>query len=527
MKYNLTGFIALSLFFNSLAYAKNELTKSEDITLQVSQYINSTWTTLTRNSNSFVDGHTDPKLPNAKTILYVPQEEDINKIKAIVAKATPPTVMEHIQITDLPKDVTQIKEHGLLYLPYPYVVPGGRFNEMYGWDSYFIELGLLADNHVGMAKNMVENIIYEVMHYGTILNANRTYYLQRSQPPFLTEMILAYYKKTKDKAWLKSTLPAINKLYQFWQTSPHYIPSIGLSRYYAGGQGATPEESPLYYQKALEYYKTHEIGDYDKSLYYDEKANKLTDRFYIADRSVRESGFDITAKFGPFGAAILDYAPVDLNVLLYKHEKQAGEIYAMLGDQVTAAKWNKRAEERANKINKYMWNESLGYYFDYNFKRHRLRPYVYATTFYPLWAGIASKDQADAVVSNLPNLLAAGGIVTSTYRPKLQWDAPFGWAPMQYFAVKGLNHYGYKDLAKEVASRFVNTVNVGYKQAHTLFEKYDVQTISTSTGDKIGFSYSTNETGFGWTNGVYLIFTDFLKETTEVVTANAPIAKVA
>lgn len=510
MKKWLACLVALNVIHIQTASADNLIIKSEDISLQVNQYIDDSWVTLTRSTYKVLDAHADDKLPSAKTILYVPKKEDIAKIKEQIAKETPPDKFSKIEIKYLPEDPTQVKEHGLLYLPYPYVVPGGRFNEMYGWDSFFIELGLLANNRIKMAKNMVDNIIYEIEHYGTILNANRSYYLQRSQPPFLTEMILAYYHKTGDKQWLKSTLPAINKLYQFWMTPPHLIPGLGLSRYYAGGVGATPEESPTYYQKALEYYKTHNVGDYDKSLYYDSKQNKLTDRFYIADRTVRESGFDISAKFGPFGAAILDYASVDLNVLLYRHEKEAGEIYSVLGDQHTAKIWEERAKIRAARINKYMWNESLGYYFDYNFKTHRLRPYVYATTFYPLWAGIASKEQADAVINNLPSLLASGGIVTSTYRPKLQWDAPFGWAPMQYFAVRGLAKYGYHDLAKDVARRFVHTVNKGYQEAHTIFEKYDVQSISTQSNTKIGFSYSTNETGFGWTNGVYLVFNNFL-----------------
>ena len=135
--------------------------------------------------------------------------------------------MKQVEIRTLPRDVLSIREHGLLYLPHPYVVPGGRFNEMYGWDSYFIQVGLLRDGELARARDMVENFIYEIVHYGTILNANRTYYLSRSQPPFLTRMILGVYEQTGDTAWLRSTVPAIDRYYRFWTTEPHAVADVG------------------------------------------------------------------------------------------------------------------------------------------------------------------------------------------------------------------------------------------------------------------------------------------------------------
>ncbi|HFD2360853.1 TPA: trehalase family glycosidase, partial [Legionella pneumophila] len=235
-------------------------------------------------------------------------------------------------------------------------------------------------------------------------------------------------------------------------------------------------------------------------------SNQLTELFYIADRTVRESGFDITAKFGPFSAGILDYAPVDLNVLIYQMENDLGIIYKILGNKENATIWTQKAEARAALINHYLWDDKAGYYFDYNFKTKQLKPYIYATTFYPLWAGIASKDQAQSLVNNLPVLLTRGGLLTSCYIQGVQWDAPFGWAPLQYFAVLGLNRYGYKELALDIANRFVNTIHIGFQEAHTLFEKYDVQNMSIHTENKIQYSYNTNVVGFGWTNGVYLVF---------------------
>ncbi|ASQ46004.1 trehalase family glycosidase [Legionella clemsonensis] len=496
--------------FISLNTAANNLKNSQNP--EVTRYIEKSWDILVRDNHHLLKSQHDAKLTAQRLIIYVSKEEDINAIRNEAIKKFPPNKNRLIEFRYLPKDISTISEHGLLYLPYPYVVPGGRFNEMYGWDSYFIELGLLEHNRFNLARHMVDNIIYEINHYGTILNANRSYYLERSHPPLLTEMILAYYHRTGDKEWLAKTLPAINKLYQYWMSPPHFIAELGLSRYYAMGEGPCPEESLSYYAKVTDYFKTHQINDYDKSMYYDKKTNQLTPLFYRADRTVRESGLDITAKYGPFSAAILDYVPVDLNVLLYKLEEEASEIHRILNDFPAAQKWRELAVKRAERINRYLWDEQKGYYFDYNFKNKELRPYIYATTFYPLWAGIASKEQATAIVNNLPKLLAKGGLLTSTNYPGFQWDAPFGWAPLQYFAVYGLKRYGYTDLALDIAQRFVSTVNKGFLEGHTIFEKYDVETLSVKTKDKIKYSYSSNETGFGWTNGVYLVFLNLIKQ---------------
>jgi alpha,alpha-trehalase len=505
-------FILFTILLYLLPNVAETASPVTDLKWQIASYINSTWDSLTRNNSDFHAAHLDPKLPLQKHIIYISRKENLDKIIHDLSASMTKDDFAHLQITYLPKDISQIKEHGLLYLPYPYVVPGGRFNEMYGWDSCFIVFGLLENNRLKLAKSMIEDLIYEVNFYGTILNANRTYYLQRSQPPLLTEMILAYYNKTHDKKWLQSTLPAVKKLYQYWMMTPRYVPEIGLSRYYANGAGPTPEESPIYYEKVLNFYQNNAVGEYNKSLYYDQKLNILTPLFYVADRTVRESGFDITAKYGPFGASILDYVSVDLNVLLYQMEKQTGQIYTILGNKDAAVIWSARANKRSKLINQYLWDPALGYYFDYNIKTKHVRNYIFATTFYPLWAGIASKEQASIIIKNLPVLLAEGGIVSSIYTTQVQWDAPFGWAPFQYFAVNGLLQYGYNDLAKDVAKRFIKTVTDTFQQTHLIFEKYDVENISMHTSDKVSYGYNTNEIGFGWTNAVYLMFSKLLNE---------------
>ena len=494
--------IFFNIFFISNSFAQEI---NMDTTHNVMNYIYINWDVLTRNnSDYFKTGATNSNVLKQKNILYISKNENIDKVRQELKQQLTEEEYKKVRIEILPADLSKISEHGLLYLPYSYVVPGGMFNEMYAWDSYFIELGLIRHGRLELAKNMVENIIYEINYYGTILNANRTYFIKRSNPPLLTRMIFAYYEKTQNKAWLKSTLSAINKLYNYWTTPPRLIPEIGLSRYCAGGKGATPEELPSYYEKVKNYYKNNKVLDYDKNMYYNAEKNELTPLFYIADRTVRESGFDLSSKFGIFGAPILDYAPVDLNVLLYQLEKDTSQIYGILEDKENENIWLQRATKRSKLIDKYMWDDKLGYYFDYNFKSKMTRPYIYATTLYPLWAGIASKDQAEKIVDNISDLLAPGGIVTSTTISKFQWDAPFGWAPLQYFAVKGLANYGHTALAQDIAKRFIKTINVNFEKTHLIHEKYDVQTLSISSTDKINYGYNTNETGFGWTNGVYL-----------------------
>ena len=262
----------------------------------IQDYIRRTWTSLTRSNRNLATAAVDPKfspLPNGRWPVYVPATENPRQIETQLRREMAPADMQKIEIRKLP-DLAQIKEQGLLYLPLPYVVPGGRFNEMYGWDSYFIQLGLLRDNDLDLAKDMADNFLYEIRNYGKILNANRTYYLTRSQPPFLTQMLLGVYERTKDRKWLADAIPAVESYYSFWTTEPHLTPSTGLSRYYDLGDGPAPEslsaerdaQGLTHYDRVREYYKTHQVPDYQVGEFYDRKRDILTELFYKGDRSI-------------------------------------------------------------------------------------------------------------------------------------------------------------------------------------------------------------------------------------------------
>jgi alpha,alpha-trehalase len=478
----------------------------------VREYITRTWTLLTRSVRDLPRAAPDPKMrraPGDPWPVYVAADEDRGAIERSLRAVLSAADLERLDLRVLPA-----AEPGLLYLPHPYVVPGGRFNEMYGWDSYFIQRGLLRSGthrQLDLARAMTENFLYEIDHYGMILNANRTYFLTRSQPPFLTAMILGVYNRTHDRAWLRSTLPAIDRYYTFWTTAPHLL-DIGLSRYFDLGEGPAPEvvaderdaQGRTHYDRVREYYRTHEIADYDVSRFYDREADRLTDAFYKGDRSMRESGFDPSNRFGPFSADIVDYAPVCLNVLLYRMEEDAARIQSALGNRAAAEEWQARTSRRRALIDRYLWDGEAGLYFDYNVATKARRRYEFATTFYPLWGGVASAEQARRVRTNLPKFEAPGGILTSTQASGSQWDAPYGWAPLQLMAVDGLRRYGYQADADRLARKFVSLVVDDFHAHGTIVEKYDVRRRSSDLGAGLRFGYTSNEVGFGWTNAAVL-----------------------
>jgi alpha,alpha-trehalase len=488
--------------------------------IPILEYIRRTWVVLTRSTRNLTAA-IDPKFPSppdGRWPIYVTKHEGVDRVQEELRGSMKGSEFQKIEIRFLPRDVLRVAAPGLLYLPRPYVVPGGRFNEMYGWDSFFIQMGLLRDGELALAKDMADNFLYEIQEYGKILNANRTYYLTRSQPPFLTEMLLATYHHTQDRKWLADSVPAIEKYYRYWTSEPHLTPETRLSRYYDLGEGPASEvtsseldqKGRTDYDLVRQYFRTHRITDYDPSQYYDSAQDRLTELFYKGDRSMRESGFDPSNRFGPFSVDIIHYNPVCLNSLLYVMETQSAGIMDVLNRSKEAAKWRERAQERAETLNRLMWDPAHGLYFDYDFAHKRVRQYAFLTTFYPLWAGIASADQASRVVRNLSVFEAAGGLQTSTHHSGDQWDAPYGWAPLQWIAVEGLRRYGYRQEADRISKRFLKLVLQDYEKHGTIVEKYDVVHLRSDLGQGILFGYHSNEAGFGWTNAVFTALLDEL-----------------
>jgi alpha,alpha-trehalase len=487
----------------------------------VRDYIKRSWTTLRRSNATLFASAADPKAQAAQHLmLYVARDENLAEISTQLQAQLAPADFARVKVEGLPLDPMAVPESGLLYLPRPYVVPGGRFNEMYGWDSYFTLLGLVRDGEVQLAKDMTDNLIYEIKHYGMVLNANRTYYLTRSQPPFVTQMSLEIFRRTHDKAWLARTVTPLEKYYAYWMSEPHLAPQTGLSRYHGGASTPAPEvlhhevdaEGRNHYDRVRAYYRTHTISEYDLARYYDRERNELTSEFYVADRAVRESGFDLSARFGPFSVDIINHNSVDINCLLYQMEKDIAEIMHLLDRPVEARAWLERAAWRGNAINRLMWNEREGLYFDYNFEQRRQSTYHYITTFYPLWAGIASPQQAERVMQRLDVFERDWGLRTSDRKTGHQWDAPFGWAPMQMMAVAGMRRYGFTADADRISLKFLSLLLKDFAAHGTLKEKYDVEAGASELGDQIKFGYHSNEIGFGWTNAAFVVLYETLTQ---------------
>jgi alpha,alpha-trehalase len=321
------------------------------------------------------------------------------------------------------------------------------------------------------------------------------------------------YKKTQNRKWLKEeVLPAIEKQYNYFLKASHYVKNINLFRYYSYScrpayevlHSKCPTEK-LYFEKVKFYFE--EFYNKKFKTYYDKEQEKLTSKFFRADRSVRESGFDISGQFGMFSYAINEFNPTSLNSLLYINLNVLSMGYAALGEDEKAEKWMKVRDELGKSINKHLWNEKEETYYSYNFRRKKISDYLYASTFYPWWAKIPEQKNKDKLLKPLSLLEQNGGIICSLKDTDKQWDFPFGWAPLQYIAFKALLNYGYEEHARRLALKWINTVNNYFEKFGSVFEKYNM---IENEHPNIEYGYASNEIGFGWTNGVYMYFYKYL-----------------
>lgn len=390
----------------------------------------------------------------------------------------------------------------------PFVVPGGRFNELYGWDSYMVSLGLIVSDRVDLAKAMVINFCFCIKHYGKILNANRSYYLSRSQPPFLTDMALRVYDRIKTepdaKEFLRSaTLAAIKEYYSVWVSAPRFDPATGLSRYRPEGKGVPPETEPTHFTHILTpYAKKHgmEFREFVEAYNHSKIEEPELDEYFLHDRAVRESGHDTSYRLEKVCANL---ATVDLNSLLYKYEVDIAMIIRThFNDRLeipeefrtastrdvtheSSAVWDRRARRRKMRMDSLLWDKEKGMFFDYDTAKQQRTSYESATTFWAMWAGLATPRQAaDMVEKALPRFEAYGGLVSGTEesrgpvgleRPNRQWDYPYGWAPQQMLAWAGFLRYGYEDEAKRLAYKWLFMITKAFVDFNgVVVEKYDV-----------------------------------------------------
>lgn len=402
----------------------------------------------------------------------------------------------------------------LLPLSHPYVVPGGRFREIYYWDSYFTALGLNASNRQDLIKSMILNFIDLQNTLGCIPNGNRSYYNSRSQPPVLGLMVEMYLKtipandvQTR-KQFLQVCVQGLAKEYQFWMEGKEQLcqgltaikrvvkmpNGLSLNRYWDDSTQPRPES----YREDIEA---------AENIPFSQRSD-----FYRNIRAGCESGWDFSSRWL---ADLSDLStiqtthivPVDLNSLLHKLESLLSQFYAELDDQGLSIKFAHYAQNRSDAINQYLWDDQSFFYHDFDFVKGKSTPTQSLAACVPLFSHIASNIQAKYIADKLEqSFLMEGGLVTTLSESGQQWDAPNGWAPLQWFAVVGLTHYGFDCLSQKIVNRWIAAVEQQFNTDNNMMEKYNVQ---HSRSLAKGGEYEVQH-GFGWTNGVSLAFYSLL-----------------
>jgi alpha,alpha-trehalase len=434
---------------------------------------------------AFVEAHFDLPKPHSDGHTSDPQK----------------TVEENIEILwDVLSRQPDAASGTLIPLPHPYIVPGGRFGEVYYWDSYFTMLGLQASGRHHMLENMVANFSHLIETVGFIPNGNRTYYLGRSQPPFYALMIRLLAAVKGEKILSQYLLPLLQE-YRYWMKGQEVLVESNSSvRHVHKMKGG--EVLNRYWDE----FDTARPESYRQDVELAHQSKQDPAILYRHLRAGAESGWDYSSRWFKDGhsfstihtAAIV---PVDLNCLLYHLEQTIASAYLVNDEAAAAAKYTALAEKRKQAIQQYCWNERTGFFVDFDTTDNRPTQELTLAGIAPLYFKIATQQQADLAAAIIEQrFLKPGGLITTLKQTGQQWDAPNGWAPLQWMAVVGLDNYGHVALAATIAQRWLQLNTDVFKRTGKLMEKYNVVDTAAAAG---GGEYEGQD-GFGWTNGVYL-----------------------
>ena len=427
---------------------------------------------------------------------FVLPEENISNYSS--AKKTIDTHLHDLwdELTRLP-----VQSGGtLIPLPNAYIVPGGRFREIYYWDSYFTMLGLQVSKRTDLIENMVNNFAYLINKVGFIPNGNRTYYLGRSQPPFFALMVKLLSEEKGDVVFT-TYQTALEKEYQFWMLGQDELNEKSdscnrvvlmpgkeiLNRYWDNKDEPRPEA-------------------YEEDKHIAALSDEDSAKVFRHIRAAAESGWDFSSrwfkdKMKMESIQTSNLIPVDLNCLLLNMEQTLLHIYQLRQDEINVHRFQKKVADRSNAIQQYCWNEARGCYFDFNFVEGKQEEHFNLSTVFPLFFKIATVAQAQKVAALIKEkFLFSGGLITTLYKTGQQWDAPNGWAPLQWMAYKALKNYGFTELAQAIKNNWLNNCEKVFAETGKMMEKYNVMDSTITAG---GGEYP-NQDGFGWTNGVYL-----------------------
>ena len=352
-------------------------------------------------------------------------------------------------------------EGKLLFLPFPFLAPSGAtgaYTQMYAWDTDFISRALLVHERFDLVRGHILNSLSMVERFGYVPNANHAAAVTRSQTPLLPDTLWRYFRATEDADLLLRAYPLLKQEYCGYWTAEHHSTPIGLAT-------------------------NRDLGDA---------------HWPPALAAEAETGLDWTPIFG---GDVRRCAPLITNCALVRYARVLALIGRELGRDVEAEGFEQDAERRAAAIRDHCWDERSGAFLEFDHVERQRLPYLSACTLWPLWAAVATRDQAARVVEGLHRLEQSHGVASTDRayadphpdtrslepeaasdapaelvggRGQLQWMYPAGWAPEQLIAVEGLDRYGYERAAERIAARFLALVLERYDETGMLWEKYNV-----------------------------------------------------
>ncbi|MCH7413046.1 alpha,alpha-trehalase TreF [Belliella sp. R4-6] len=469
-----------------------------------------------RDANAIVtDFYRALKKPDFDLLTFLKENfiipEENNEIKMDIPQDISLEERLKIQWQYLTKEAdVEIEGSSLIPLPLPYIVPGGRFQEIYYWDSYFTMLGLKASGRVDLIESMVENFAHLIRTVGHIPNGNRTYFLSRSQPPFFAKMVELLAEAKGDKEIIKKYLTEIWVEYLFWIEGETEIPIPG--KYY---KRVVRMDDDTALNRYWDDDNTPRAESYVEDIELSDKSRRYPEKLFRNLRAACESGWDFSSRWlydamDLKSVQTIALIPVDLNVLLSETERIIIESMELYGeDENVISRMKNFRKNRIEGIERYCWEEERGIFLDYHikFKEKVNRPSL--AMLYPLWANTATPSQAKRVLDYVEYyFLRDGGLVTTEINSGQQWDAPNGWAPLQWIGFQAMLNYGKEDMAKTLAERWTKLNESVFERTGKMMEKYNVEDLSLEAG---GGEYPVQD-GFGWTNGVYLAMKEWLRE---------------
>lgn len=386
-----------------------------------------------------------------------------------------------------------VNQGDLLGMPYPYTVPcqkGAMQNNFY-WDTYFTNIGLLRHERTDLAQSNTDNLLWEVEQYGFVPNGNRTFFLNRSQPPFLSMMVQDVFDATQDKSWLRRAVEILKKEYQFWQEQ-RSTPN-GLNRFF---HHASKGELLEFYRDVVEHRLGIEAAD--------ETEQMQLGAHHLAEA---ETGWDFNPRFAQRCA---DFNAIDLNSLLYCYETNFAK-FSQLLDEPDTESWLAQAARRRRLINEFCWNEAVGMFYDFDFKNQKQSKVASLASLVPLWAGLAAPEQARETAKHLKRFEFEFGVSCCEKNINsflYQWDHPNGWPPLFEMTVKGLARYGLLEDARRIAGKYISLVVRNFEATGDLWEKYNVVTGTTEVKNEYEMPAM-----LGWTAGVFISCLTFLEQT--------------